>query len=168
MYLKVVPWIAIEHLSLAAAKKEIIQIPWAWITISSDKRSKKSMDEFALRLGPYLKGYLNLRFDDIDETTYNRMEPKEQAKIILFSNEHAKQIIEFVDKMKDQIVYFVINCEAGISRSGAVGTWLCDYWGLNYEQFRLNHRHIMPNGYVLRVLRRVSDMLPQGAESAPG
>jgi len=54
---------------------------------------------------------------------------------VLFDEGHAKKIIAFLDNAnkdpKDSDL--VVHCSAGISRSGAVGTFACDYFGLDYN-----------------------------------
>ena len=53
-----------------------------------------------------------------------------------------------------------VHCNAGISRSGAIGTFANDYCGMNYSEFLKNNPYIMANSYVLRLLRRESGMTP--------
>ena len=55
----------------------------------------------------------------------------------------AKQIINFIDKAQEDEndSVLVVHCQAGISRSGAVGTFACDYCGLDYNRFiKENHK----------------------------
>ena len=95
---------------------------------------------------------LKLVFDDIsDKETGN-----------LFTEEQAQKIKNFVDHL-DKTKSLFINCQAGISRSGAVGIVLNDY--INYMQngciknrdwfefFEINTR-IRPNAYIARVLKK--------------
>lgn len=96
---------------------------------------------------------LRLQFDDATEDP--------EGGLILFDTEMAKQIKTFVDGI-DQTKELFVNCAAGISRSGAVGDVLNDYFnrylGFNAEDdyyFRQYNRHILPNPLVRRVLHEV-------------
>ncbi len=42
--------------------------------------------------------------------------------------------------------------DQGISRSGAVGTFVNDYFKADYEEFKRNNPNILPNGQVLAML----------------
>ena len=76
-------------------------------------------------------------------------------KLILFNRDHAKKIIEFQKSLSDKIEYIIIHCTAGVSRSGAIATFLQDIYHENDEDnewFSKNNRHIIPNKHVLKVL----------------
>lgn len=96
---------------------------------------------------------LKLVFEDISD--------KENG--ILFTEEHAQKIKDFIDRIDKSKTLF-INCQAGISRSGAVGEVLNDYVNVmlndgkrneDYYINNINNRHIKPNAYVKSVLKRV-------------
>lgn len=89
---------------------------------------------------------LNLIFDDIAVDEYNK---------ILFSDEHAKQIIKFVENISKENFQIIIHCAAGISRSGAVGSFLQYYFDTDYEKFKSTNIKISPNYHVLSVLKKV-------------
>jgi predicted protein tyrosine phosphatase len=103
---------------------------------------------------------LSIRFSDISNTQYDSMSKYKSRKkhLVLFSDAHAKQIIAFIDRLKDKITDLVIHCEAGISRSGAVGLFVCRYLGLDETKYRDANRKINPNQYVFDVLYKVSGM----------
>lgn len=84
---------------------------------------------------------LNLEFDDV----ITECEYKE------FTKEHAKQVIEFINNNKT-VNSFMIHCAAGISRSGAIGQFILDYFSGDKDFFKKTNRHILPNGKVLRLL----------------
>jgi predicted protein tyrosine phosphatase len=94
---------------------------------------------------------LSLFFHDITEKINNRY----QGKFILFSDCHCIPIIKFIDDLKKskEATTLVIHCHAGISRSGAIGTFACDYCNLDYQKFINEHETIYSNPYVLRLLR---------------
>ena len=94
---------------------------------------------------------LKLRFDDAVEDP--------DHTLVLFDAEIAGEIVRFVRRIDTSRLLFV-NCAAGISRSGAVGEVLNDYFnkypGSNAaddEYFRRMNRHIQGNPLVRRILR---------------
>lgn len=74
----------------------------------------------------------------------------------LFSESQAKQVIEFVDKYKNEVEMFVIHCDAGVSRSGAVGTFISRYLELDEAELLKMNPYIQPNHFVLNTLLEVS------------
>lgn len=94
---------------------------------------------------------LKLQFDDAVE------DPKHV--LTLFDEHLAGKIVRFIRKIDTSRLLFV-NCGAGISRSGAVGEVLNDYFNkylefnaLDDEYFRRLNRQIQGNPLVRRVLR---------------
>lgn len=99
-----------------------------------------------------VKDVLNLCFGDY--TPNDRDLDNEK----LFSESQAKQVVEFVDKYKDEVEMFILHCDAGVSRSGAVGTFIQRYLELDeMELFKMNP-YIAPNHFVLNILLEVSGM----------
>ena len=94
---------------------------------------------------------LKLRFDDaVDDPDHT---------LILFDAELADEIIRFIRRIDTSRMLF-INCGAGVSRSGAVGEVLNDYFNrylefnaLDDEYFRRLNPQILPNPLVRRILR---------------
>lgn len=95
---------------------------------------------------------LKLVFDDASSS---------EAGCKLFTPEQALQIKTFVDKI-DKAKPLFVNCYAGISRSGAVGTVINDYVNCFLNDYRKNddwdlffqrNPQILPNAYVMRVMR---------------
>ena len=95
------------------------------------------------------KRVLHLLFDDVTESE------KGNPAVILFDKEHANKIFEFIKTIPNDVEIF-INCAAGISRSGAVGTVLNEYFNQNnkedYQYFYKVNSQIMPNPMVKRIL----------------
>ena len=94
---------------------------------------------------------LKLRFDDAVEDPGHTL--------VLFDAAMAGEIVRFVRRIDTDCLLFV-NCGAGVSRSGAVGEVLNDYFnrylGFNApddEYFRRLNPQILPNPRVRRVLR---------------
>ena len=83
------------------------------------------------------KGVLTLYFDDI---------VKEVEGAVLFSEEMADQIFEFVRKHENAET-LLIHCYGGLSRSLAVGTFLAGICGLKIQEGNINQ-------YVYGVLEK--------------
>lgn len=102
--------------------------------------------------------YLSLWFDDITKEgkDINGVPYK------LFDNDQAKKIVDFVDIIQnnEKDCSLVAHCHAGISRSGAVGEFVCHYCNLDYSKFRAEHPHIMPNPTVLSLLKKQAKIIP--------
>lgn len=106
------------------------------------------------KTGHYFKqnhnNVLNIEFDDLTEDKeWNGYQFK------ALTEEQAKQIVDFIDLNNSKKFY--IHCTAGISRSGAVATFIRDFYLTKEEQkvFDLNNPHIRPNNHVLTLLKRV-------------
>lgn len=100
---------------------------------------------------------LKLEFDDITEREYEKYRGFYQ----LFTKQQAEEIKNYA-KTIDQSMDMIVHCDAGISRSGAVGFCLNCYFN-NYLKdiykdmvfFYDTNRHLVPNPYVIRVLNNV-------------
>jgi predicted protein tyrosine phosphatase len=81
------------------------------------------------------KKLLRLEFDDIEH---------EEAPLILFTPEHARQIIEFAALCQQaSIEGIVVHCRAGISRSAAVARWIADTYALPFPvQYDRHNKHV--------------------------
>lgn len=100
---------------------------------------------------------LKLQFDDVTE--------KEKGVVsdnfIFFNENHAKQIHDFIKGISpDSKKMFFVHCDAGVSRSGAVGFILNEYFNkfisdnkIDNESFFMNNDHILPNPLVVRLLK---------------
>lgn len=95
---------------------------------------------------------LNLRFDDINQDELKIPiigEGESIAKGI--SKEQARDIVDFVLDNKDKD--FHVHCHAGISRSGAVGSFIAQILHHDTREFFAQHPHIHPQQRVLRMLK---------------
>ncbi len=100
---------------------------------------------------------LKLEFDDVTEKD---METGKD-KYIFFDYSHARKIHSLIKGIQaDSKMPFYVHCDAGVSRSGAVGMVLNEYFNkflavnrLYYEAFQMNNSHIMPNPLVTRILK---------------
>lgn len=104
---------------------------------------------------------LKLEFDDVSERDMSGWSSISD-NTIFFNEDHAKQIHKFIASIPiDSDKIFYIHCDAGISRSGAVGymlnEWFNKFLSINKEDqnfFKQNNSHIMPNPLVVRLLKR--------------
>ena len=95
---------------------------------------------------------LKLQFDDALTAS--------DPGIVLFTPEMARRIAEFVESI-DRSRELFVNCAAGISRSGAVGEVLDEYFNCYLENNELDHLYftrfssrVQGNSLVRSLLRR--------------
>ena len=93
------------------------QEPYVWISIGhpgdiGKKEPQPVQNQFC-------QGVLPLFFHDVEV---------EDDGYTSFSDDHAEQIVDFVEKHKDDVSLICVHCEAGVSRSAgaalAIGLWL--------------------------------------------
>jgi len=148
--------------------------PWYLISIYCDddllltEENKSVFKEMGCRLS------LPLSFWDItDKQAVKISEGKDkhskrlQEGMTLFNTEQAKDVIGFIiscDQDDETDGVLIVHCDAGISRSGAVGTFAVDFLHLDYEKFTKINPCLRPNYYVLRVLRNMAKMTPATLE----
>jgi len=104
---------------------------------------------------------LSLDFWDITDENYERVTQR-YPEAILFNEDHAKQIINVIKEMQrdERCMFCIVHCDAGISRSGAVGEIVNDFCHLDYMKFRKDNPNIRPNTFIRRELRRISGLCP--------
>ena len=137
--------------------------PWAAISISThdDWPTLNKCQQIDL---------LQLSFADLDEITPSVLEKYPDLENRLFTEEHAKTILDFVQKHWDNIEILLIHCYAGAARSPAVGAAIAKiYYGEDNEFFK---RHT-PRMRIYRMLLKeafnrglVTDIPPM-YEAAP-
>ena len=135
--------------------------PWNLISIYGDDGKylvpsvKKTLREMRCR------HFLSLNFWDITDSQYNRVK-KKHSGAILFNKDQAQQVVDFIDviQSEEEESALVAHCSAGISRSGAVGVFACDYCKLDYNKFMKDNPYLMANQHVLRLLRETAGMTP--------
>ncbi len=101
---------------------------------------------------------LKLNFDDISERDIDTNIHNE----IFFNENLAKEIHKFIDNISENDTKPIyVHCDAGVSRSGAVGYILNEYFNKfitnnenDYKAFNVNNSHIMPNPLVVCLLKR--------------
>lgn len=99
-----------------------------------------------------IENFLQVKMWDIetDITDNNGVSYEKPSDIELI------KIVNFVNKHKDKSV-FMVHCSAGISRSGAVATFIRDKFinEIDKEKFYLENKYIQPNLYVLKRLNEL-------------
>lgn len=99
---------------------------------------------------------LNLWFDDAEEQLPIIGQPEQ--KLILFDEDMAKKVIAFV-KANEEAEGWILHCTMGKNRSGAIGDFLCDYFGIDYFEFKRHNPQISPNVLVKNILKKVLNNL---------
>lgn len=134
-------------------KNNPVKKPWALISIWAEKEVI-SLNEKEILSKIDCNETLSIQFSDLTKEQYDKIIPKPGK---LFGEEQAKKIINFIDRTNAlDIDELFIHCAAGISRSGAVGTWACRYLNLDEQNFKYKNYWILPNIYVLCTLNKVS------------
>jgi len=71
----------------------------------------------------------------------------------------AEKIIKFINRIKEKDVDLLfIHCDAGQSRSAAIGIWVVRYLKLDENEFRKEHRMISPNTLIYDLLAKTSNL----------
>jgi predicted protein tyrosine phosphatase len=87
--------------------------PWACISIAD------SQDDFPFIDDSDRVDLLQMKFDDIEWA---------RETFVTFNEGHAKEIVEFASKVWEKVDLIVIHCNAGISRSTAVGKGISKFY----------------------------------------
>lgn len=95
---------------------------------------------------------IQMKFDDIEPITFMRCFSVED--MIMMNREHATRIIEFIMKHEndEKEKSLIINCSAGICRSGAIASFAFNICSVKDIDFANDCNHIQPNNWVLNLL----------------
>jgi len=119
--------------------------------VSQILMTKKRIEELHVMDCHYI---LPLVFEDIRKQD----ESKLLNKHALFNEDMAHQIVSFLDVLRDkEIATLFIHCDAGVSRSGAVGIFAVRYLGMDEKEF-LGNNIIYPNSTIYDILMKVSGL----------
>jgi len=97
---------------------------------------------------------LIMNFGDFSETAADNL--LKEGYTGVFNDFRAKKLYEFIKKNKNKSLA-VIHCGAGVSRSGAVGTFIWDLYGKNsmtWDEFIRKNPRIEPNQHILKLLHK--------------
>lgn len=113
---------------------------------------------------PDLPNILKLEFDDITEMDIPQVHA-DGSPLILFNRGHAEKVVQFV-QAADRRKILAVHCDAGVSRSGAVGEQLNEYFNRimedapdDYALFFKENEDIIPNCRVAKILHEVLEEL---------
>ena len=134
-------------------------IPHVWISITDPGAPPAKIEE-----NHDCKGILRQYFDDItldfieqSRARLGTLEDKKAFNLDAYkpmTAEHAKEIIDFVNKYKDEVELICIHCEAGMCRSAgtasALSLWLNGYEGKEVEHTQPQY----PNSHVKSLILR--------------
>lgn len=95
---------------------------------------------FVFTENKYCKGVLTIYVDDI-------VKPVEGA--VLFSEKHARLILDFVEEYREKVDTLLIHCYAGSSRSAAIGKALLDMESVSSQNL-INRT--TPNEHIYQVM----------------
>lgn len=155
--------------------KQVVVLPRKAVENSSKEELEKRFGKFAIisifssktngggiplnvreKFGIGVPG-MDICFDDLDEG--NKFIDEND---VVFEEKHAWEIIWFFriwnSFQMDDVDTLICQCDAGISRSGAVGLWATRFLKLDEKEFREKHPQIQPNSRVLEILMDVSGL----------
>lgn len=94
-----------------------------------------------------------VKFSDVDhDTEYATIGGTMIAKAM--TAEQAKKMYQFImDNKANGKTVCLVHCTAGIARSGAVGAFVAECFGVNYLDFKRANPNVLPNVHVLKTLR---------------
>ena len=95
--------------------------------------------------------WLPICFRDYSEKTENDINYE-------FNEIIANSIISFLNQFKDNVDTLVIHCDAGLSRSSAIGLWANRYLSLDEKEYLINNPRKCPNEKVLKILMDISGL----------
>lgn len=92
-------------------------------------------------------------FDDVERD--EQKSPTNAFTCRTFTDEQAERLFNFIKENQNKD--FIVHCSAGISRSGAVGSFINDYLDSDKEFFhKFNAKRIFPNAHVSRLLNKLA------------
>jgi len=134
-----------------AEKLYINHVKHAWISITDPGQA-----DAALNITDECQGVLRLQFHDVTPGL-NPSGLKSDILITEFtpmSEDQAQEIVDFVDRMKDDVNMFFIHCEAGQCRSAGVAAALC-LWLNNGDDSQIaDNKFFKPNAHVKSLIMR--------------
>ena len=123
----------------SAATDFVSDKPWACISIGTEPGDWPKLNKCQL------VGLLQISFYDLD-----RIPPGcELENIVLFSEDHAQRIWNFVNSVWDKVEILLVHCLAGVSRSPAVAAAIAR---MKYGDDQLYFDRYLPNRLVYRTM----------------
>lgn len=110
-------------------------------------------DTFSVSREPYFKedheNVMTLKFDDVEHDMM--ASPTQAYDTRAFTEEQAEKLYKFIKANREKETC-IVHCMAGISRSGAVGSFVQGYCQGDWDLFKRDNPHIAPNARVHRML----------------
>lgn len=102
------------------------------------------------------KNVLVQAFSDVNaDTTAKLLNSKLEDPYVVhkaFTREQAKEMYGFIRDNINGKETVLIHCTMGVARSGAVASFIHDYIGGNWEDFKRANNQIQPNSHVIKLL----------------
>lgn len=95
-------------------------------------------------------------FDDVSEDIYtpDLKNPGELVQVKAMTEAQAQELYSFIKSNKEKEC-IIIHCTAGVSRSGAVATFINDFVSGDWNTFKQQNSSIQPNTHVYKLLEKV-------------
>ena len=127
-------------------------MPWHLITIRAGRSYGTPLVTEAvesLKVNARLESCLRLLFGDVAT-----QEEADLWHVPMFRISQARRVIAYLNKIhrRPGREMLVCQCMAGISRSGAVGAFAAELFGIPHRAFMIENPGVQPNGLVLRLL----------------
>ena len=126
----------------SAAKDFVHDKPWACISIGCEPGDWPKINKCQL------VDLLQLSFYDLDRLPDPWTHGVDNT-IVLFNEDHASKIWDFVDSVWDRVEILLIHCLAGVSRSAAVAAAIAK---VKYDDDSLYFKQYCPNALVYRTM----------------
>jgi predicted protein tyrosine phosphatase len=116
------------------------------------------IDNHEQKFDSTIDNFLQVKMWDIERDEYQNGELKYEKP----SDSELQKIVNFVNANKDKLA-FIVHCSAGISRSGAVVTYIYNkfLFEIDKEKFLRENSRIQPNLYILNRLMELEVQLSQ-------
>lgn len=118
----------------------------AWISITDPAQA-----DAAINVTSECQGILRLKFHDMDPTSGPGAA---MMGYIAMTEAQGQEIVDFVDRMKNDVNVFFVHCEAGISRSAGVAAAL-SVWLNGNDDVIAENPYFMPNAHVKSTILRL-------------
>jgi len=112
------------------------------------------------------RNVLTMRFDDVAHDLYDveivngKVQNSNVIKAKALTIEQAAELYNFIQtQIADKRGQCIVHCTAGISRSGAVGSFINQLTEADDEKFKRDNPHILPNQHIMQLLNKVKNEL---------
>jgi len=133
-----------------AERLNINYVKHAWISITDPGQA-----DAALNITTECEGVLRLQFHDVTPGLGPDCGLSASlAGFIPMTDDQAREIIDFVDRMRDKVNMFCIHCEAGQCRSAGVAVALCLWLNNGDDSPITSNKFFKPNAHVKSLIMR--------------